>query len=201
MSFTTRPELAGTFGMVTSTHWLASAAGMKMLEAGGNAFDAAAATGFVLNVVEPQLNGPLGDMPALIWPAGDDAPTMICGQGTAPAGATVEHYRGEGLDLIPGAGLLATVIPGAFDAWMLMLRDYGSLGLAQIMEPAIYYARHGYPILQRTADMVAAQVEVFENEWPTSQSVWLPGGSVPKAGTLFRNEQLADFWDRLLREA
>ena len=187
--------------MVASTHWLASAAGMKMLEAGGNAFDAAAAAGFVLNVVEPQLNGPLGDMPALIWPVGDDAPTMICGQGTAPSGATVAHYRGEGLELIPGAGLLATVIPGAFDAWMVLLRDHGGLDLAEVMAPAIHYARHGYPILQRTVDVIAAQVDVFRNEWPTSGPVWMPGGNIPTAGTLFRNEQLAEFWDRLLSEA
>ncbi|MEM9431488.1 MAG: gamma-glutamyltransferase, partial [Pseudomonadota bacterium] len=73
MSFTTRPEIKGTFGVATSTHWIASAVGMSMLERGGTAVDAAAAMGFVLHVVEPHLNGPLGDMPALIWPAGEDA--------------------------------------------------------------------------------------------------------------------------------
>ena len=151
MTFTTRPELQGTFGMVTSTHWLASAVGMKLLEAGGNAFDAAVATGFVLNVVEPQLNGPLGDMPALVWPAGDELPSMICGQGTAPAKATLEHYRDEGLSMIPGSGLLATVIPGAFDAWMVMLRDHGTKSLRDVLEPAIHYAKAGYPILPRTS--------------------------------------------------
>jgi gamma-glutamyltranspeptidase/glutathione hydrolase len=201
MSFTTRPELQGTFGMVASTHWLASAVGMKMLEAGGNAFDAAVAAGFVLNVVEPQLVGPLGDMPALIWPAGDDAPSMICGQGTAPAGATVAHYRDEGIDLIPGSGLLATVIPGAFDAWMLMLRDHGTMPLRSVLEPAIGYARNGYPILSRTADVIADHAEIFRKEWPTSVEVWLPGGDVPKGGSMFRNTELADFWTKLLSEA
>ncbi|MEM9343316.1 MAG: gamma-glutamyltransferase family protein [Pseudomonadota bacterium] len=201
MTFTTRPELQGTFGMVTSTHWLASASGMKILEAGGNAFDAAVATGFVLNVVEPQLVGPLGDLPALIWPAGDDTPRMICGQGPAPAGATVAHYRAEGLTLIPGSGLLATVIPGAFDAWMLMLRDWGTKPLREVLEPAIYYAEHGYPILPITVDAIAGQAEVFRTEWPTSAEVWLPGGAVPKPGDIFRNPQLAAFWRRLLDEA
>jgi gamma-glutamyltranspeptidase/glutathione hydrolase len=201
MRFTTRPELTGTFGMVTSTHWIATAAGMKMLEAGGTAFDAAAATGFVLNVVEPHLNGPLGDMPALIWPAGDAAPTVICGQGTAPAGATIAHYRGEGLDLIPGAGLLATVIPGAFDAWMLMLRDHGRLSLREVLEPAIYYAEHGHPMLANAAGVIAGMADTFRDEWPTSAAVWLPGGDVPVAGRLFRNPDLATFWKRLLDEA
>ena len=201
MRFTTRPELTGTFGMVTSTHWIATAAGMKMLEAGGTAFDAAAATGFVLNVVEPHLNGPLGDMPALIWPAGDVAPTVICGQGTAPAGATIAHYRSEGLDLIPGAGLLATVIPGAFDAWMLMLRDHGRLSLREVLEPAIYYAEHGHPMLANAAGVIAGMADTFRDEWPTSAAVWLPGGNVPEAGRLFRNPDLAAFWKRLLDEA
>lgn len=201
MTFTTRPELAGTFGMVTTTHWLASAAGMKMLEAGGSAADAAAAAGFVLNVVEPHLNGPLGDMPALIWPAGEDAPTVICGQGVAPAGATIAHYKSEGLDLIPGSGLLATVVPGQFDAFMIMLRDYGRLPLAEVMAPAIHYAEAGHPILPRVAATIADMAEVFRTEWPTSAPVWLPGGQAPQPGMLFANPALAAFWRRLVAEA
>ena len=133
MEFLTRPDITGTFGVATSTHWIASAVGMRILEIGGNAFDAGAAMGFVLHVVEPHLNGPLGDMPALIKPAGDAVPTVVCGQGTAPARATIGHYKDEGLDIIPGTGLLATVIPGAFDAWMLILRDHGSLPLRSIL--------------------------------------------------------------------
>ena len=83
--FTTRPELRGTFGMVASTHWLASATGMAVLERGGNAFDAAVAAGFTLQVVEPHLNGPGGDLPAIVWPAGDERPRVLCAQGSAPA--------------------------------------------------------------------------------------------------------------------
>jgi len=201
MTFTTRPEITGTFGVATSTHWIASAVGMKMLEQGGNAFDAAAAMSFVLNVVEPHLNGPLGDMPVLIRRAGDDAPMVICGQGTAPAGATIAHYKSEGLDHIPGSGLLATVIPGAFDAWMLMLRDHGSLSLRDVLEPAIHYARAGHPILPRVVDTIAGLAGFFAEEWPTSFQTWVPGGTVPEPGSLFCNPQLADTWDRLLAEA
>ncbi|WP_370250837.1 gamma-glutamyltransferase family protein [Nioella sp.] len=201
MTFTTRPELAGTFGMVTSTHWLATAAGMKMLEAGGSAADAAVATGFVLNVVEPHLNGPLGDMPLLYRAAGAEEPVVICGQGSAPAGATIAHYRAEGLTRIPGSGLLATVVPGAFDAWMLLLRDHGRLPLSDVLAPAIHYARHGHPILPRVANEIAGMADVFRSEWPTSAPVWLPGGHAPEPGTLFANRALADFWDRLVDEA
>ena len=105
-SFTTRPTLRGTFGMVSSTHWLSSQSAMAELEAGGNAFDAAVAGAFVLHVVEPHLNGPAGEVPAVFATAGDPTPTVLCGQGPAPAAATREHYRGLGLDLVPGSGPL-----------------------------------------------------------------------------------------------
>ncbi len=201
MTFTTRPEIKGTFGVATSTHWMASAVGMRLLELGGSAFDAAAGMGFVLNVVEPHLNGPLGDMPALIRLAGADAPTVICGQGVAPAAATIDHFKAEGLDMVPGSGLLATVVPGAFDAWMLMLRDHGRLPMRDVLEPAIHYARHGHPVLPRVAATIAGLGEFFRDEWPTSHATWLPGGAAPEPGSLFKNPDLADMWDRLLREA
>src|SRR5437763_6761879 len=95
-TFTTRPQLAGTFGMVASTHWLATAAGMAVLERGGNAFDAAVATGLALQVVEPHLNGPAGEVPILLY---DGAPRVICGQGPAPAAATIERFRELGAEL------------------------------------------------------------------------------------------------------
>ena len=201
MSFTTRPELTGTFGAVSTTHWIASAVGMSILERGGNAFDAAVASGLTLNVVEPHLNGLLGDLPALIWPAGDDAPTVLCAQGVAPAGATLAHYLAEGLDLIPGSGLLATVVPGAFDGWMLMLRDHGSLPLRDVLEPAIHYARHGHPVLERVSKTIDGLADFFREEWPSSATTWMPGGAAPEPGSLFRNPDLADTWERILSEA
>ena len=140
-----RPQLAGTFGMVASTHWLASAAGMAELEHGGNAFDAAVAVGFTLHLVEPHLNGPGGDLPLIFARAGDDAPTVLCGQGPAPARATIAHYRGLGFDLVPGAGPLAAAVPGAVVAWLTLLRDHGTRSLADVLGYAIGYAEGGYP--------------------------------------------------------
>jgi gamma-glutamyltranspeptidase/glutathione hydrolase len=199
--FTTRPELLGTFGMVTSTHWLGSAAGMAMLERGGNAFDACVAAAFVLQVVEPHLVGPGGDAPIIFHSAKTARTEVLCGQGPAPQAATIERYRSEGLRLVPGNGLLATVIPGAFDAWMLLLRDHGTLGLRDVLEPAIYYAERGHPLLARVADTIAGLQHFFETEWPTSAALFLPGGSAPAPRQLFRNARLAETWQRILREA
>ncbi|NYJ12337.1 gamma-glutamyltranspeptidase/glutathione hydrolase [Rhizobium leguminosarum] len=199
--FTTRPEILGTFGVVTSTHWIGSAVGMSILEKGGNAFDAAVATGFVLQIVEPHLCGPGGDLPAVIYSKKKDKVEVISAQGPAPAGATIEHYTSEGLTLIPGDGLLATVIPGAFDGWMLMLRDYGTMSVRDVLEPAIYYAEHGHPLLPRVSATIKGLAAFFEKEWPTSYATWLPGGSVPAAQANFRNPVLAETWKRVIAEA
>lgn len=200
MTFTTRPELRGTFGMVASTHWLGSAAGMAMLERGGNAFDAAAAAGFVLQVVEPHLNGPGGDLPILVHRAGADGVDVICGQGVSPAAATLQHFRALDLDIVPGTGLLPACIPGAFDAWITLLRDYGTLDLATVMEPAIAYARDGYPLVPGIVAAISAVEDLFRHEWPTSAAVYLPRGSVPTTGPLFRNPALAACYQRIVDE-
>lgn len=199
--FTTRPEILGTFGVVTSTHWIASAVGMSILEKGGNAFDAAAATGFVLQVVEPHLCGPGGDMPAIIYSKKTDKVEVICAQGPAPAKATIEHYTAEGMKLIPGDGLLATVIPGAFDGWMLMLQNYGSMSVREVLEPAIYYAEHGHPVLPRVSATIKGLADFFAKEWPTSYETWLPGGAAPEPHANFRNPVLAETWKRIIAES
>jgi gamma-glutamyltranspeptidase/glutathione hydrolase len=199
--FTTRPEIQGTFGVVASTHWLGSQSGMAMLERGGNAFDACVATAFVLQVVEPHLVGPAGDVPIILHSAKTGRTEVLCGQAPAPAGATIEHYRAEGLEVIPGNGLLATVIPGSFDAWMLMLRDHGRLRLRDVLEPAIHYAAHGHPLLARVSSAIAGVKSLFETEWTSSAEIYLPGGRPPVAGALFRNEPLAATWRLILDEA
>jgi gamma-glutamyltranspeptidase / glutathione hydrolase len=196
--FTTRPELRGTFGMVASTHWLASATGMRLLEAGGNAFDAAVATGLVLQVVEPHLNGPGGDLPVILYSAERDDVIVVCGQGPSPAAATIEHYGGLGLDLVPGTGFLAACVPGAFDAWMRMLLELGTASLRDVLEPAIGYARDGHPVMPRVADQIGSLESFFRAEWPTSAETWLPA---PAAWSLFRNRVLADTYTRLLEDA
>lgn len=200
MTFTTRPTLEGTFGMVSSTHWIASQSAMRILELGGNAFDAAVAAGFVLHVVEPHLNGPGGEVPAIIATADDPAPRVLCGQGPAPAGATIEHYRSEGLELIPGSGPLAAAVPGAVDAWLLLLRDKGTRSLEEVLEPAIGYARHGHPLIGRVSATIETVRDLFESDWSTSADLWLRDGRAPEPGSVFSNPAYADTLQRLVDE-
>src|SRR3954451_292968 len=193
MTFTTRPELSGTFGMVASTHWLASAAGMAVLEGGGNAFDAAVAAGVALQVVEPDLNGPGGDpplngpggyLPFLFWDG--SAVKVVCGQGPAPASASIDAYRALGMELVPGTGPYAACVPGAFDAWLLLLRDHGTWEVADVLAYAIGYARDGFPCLPG----IARAIERIDPAWEESLALW-------KVDERLRNPRLADTYTRL----
>ncbi|GAB2511384.1 gamma-glutamyltransferase [Microbacterium petrolearium] len=197
--FTTRPDLAGSFGMVGSTHYLASSAAMAVLERGGNAFDAAVAGAFVLHVVEPHLNGPGGDLVAM-FATGEEPghPVVLMGQGPAPAGATREHFLSEGLELVPGAGALAAAVPGAVDAWLLLLRDHGTWEAADVLAFAIDYARDGHPLAKGAAAAIATVEGLFREHWPSSAELWLPDGEVPAAGAIVRNPAWAGVLERLV---
>src|SRR4051812_17681739 len=197
MTFTTRPELRGTFGAVASTHWLGTQAGMAVLERGGNAFDAACAAGFVLQVVEPHLNGPGGDLPAIFWAAEAGRPLVLCAQGVSPAAATIAEFRARGHVLVPGSGVEAACVPGSFGGWLLLLEQFGTWSLDEVLAYAIGYAEGGYPVLNGMTATIE-RAEPVLRDWPSSAELYLPA---PRAGSLFRNPQLGATWRRLLRES
>ena len=199
--FTTRPQLAGTFGMVSSTHWLASTAGMAVLEKGGNAFDAAVAVGLTLQVVEPHLNGPGGEVPIIGHDSGKGETFVVCGQGTAPAAATPQAFTSQELALVPGSGLLAACVPGALGGWLLLLREYGTLRLRDVLEYPIGYAEHGFPLVPAISWAIASVADTFLAAWPTSAETFLAGGRAPSPGALFSNGALAGTYKRLLAQA
>ena len=173
---------------------------MAVLARGGNAFDAVVAGGFVLQVVEPHMCGPGGEVPAVFVTAGDPTPRVLCGQGVAPARATTALLRDElGLAAIPGTGLLPATVPGAWDGWLTLLRDHGTFPLADVLGPALAYAEDGFPLAPPVPTTIAAVEQHLREHWPSSAATWLPDGRVPT--TTHRLPALAATWRRLLAEA
>src|SRR5436305_4626409 len=178
--FTTRPEIDGTFGVAATTHWIATAVAMAILEKGGNAFDAGVAAAFTLQVVEPNLSGPGGDASVMVYDKRIGTPEVICGQGPAPAAATIDHYRGHlGLQIVPGTGLLAACVPGTFETYMMILARHGTMRVRDVLEPAIGYARSGHPLTEKAVATISTVKKMFLEHWPTSAALYLPGGDVP----------------------
>ena len=196
-NFTTRPEITGNFGVVTSTHWIASTVGMSILEKGGNAFDAAVATGFTLQVVEPHLNGPGGEVP-IIFSKNNQPPKVICGQGVAPQKATIDYYKNLGLNVVPGSGLLAAVVPGAFDAWMLLLLNHGSMKLSEVLEPAISISQKGYPLVPNIINTIKSVKDLFLEDWKSSAEIYLPNGKLPNVGDFFSNRKMGETYQKII---
>ncbi len=201
MTTLTRPELDGSFGMVASTHWLASASGMSVLERGGNAIDAAVTAGFVMQVVEPHLNGPAGDLSALVWSVQDHGPSVICGQGVSPAAASIQHFDSLGLNLVPGSGPLAATVPGSFGAWTTMLERWGSWELADVLAYALHYAEAGFPMLPAASATISAVKDLFSQHWGPSAQVWLDGDAAPLPGAWWTLPTTARTYRRLIDEA
>jgi gamma-glutamyltranspeptidase/glutathione hydrolase len=186
---------------VSGNSVIAANVAFDVLASGGNAFDAAAAAGLALQVVEPHQCGLGGEAVALLHVRGRDRPVVVCGQGVAPATATTERYRREGLTVIPGAGLMAAVVPGAFDAWMIMLRDFGSMSLRDVMQPALSFAERGFAINPQISKAISKGASLFRSSWPSSAAIFLPDDAVPPVGALLANPVLARTYARLLREA
>src|SRR5262249_54455364 len=189
--FTTRPVYMGTHGVVASGHSLAARAGQRMFDKGGNAIDAAVASGFALNILEPQSNGIGGEVPILVYSVKDKKPFAISGQGFAGKRATVDTFRRMGIKIIPGDGFLPATVPAAFGSWAFALMRFGTLTLKDVLEPAIDYTESGYPVYPGLRAALAGLAKKFREEWPTSAEVYLPNGRVPEVGEILRNKDWA----------
>ena len=188
---TTRPVIMGTRGVVTSGHYLATAAGFRIMEQGGNAIDAAAAMCICLNLLEPQSNGIGGEAPTLIYSAKEGRTFVISGMGTSPNAFTIQWCRENGIDLIPGDGYLPACVPATVDTWATAVARFGTMSFTQILQPAIELAENGFPVYQRLHDSLAADVRKYTDLYPTTGEVYLPGGHVPEVGEVFRNPDFA----------
>jgi gamma-glutamyltranspeptidase/glutathione hydrolase len=187
----------GRHGLIASGHYLAARAGQRMFDKGGNAIDAAVASGFALNLLEPHNNGLGGEVPILIHPAKSGKPVAISGQGFAGKAATVDWFVKAGIDLIPGDGFLPATVPAAFGSWAFALLRFGTLTLKDVLEPAIDYAESGFPVYPGLRSAVAGLARRFRDEWPTSAAVYLPNDRVPAVGELHKNPD----WTATLKKA
>jgi len=195
MSERPRAVLQGFGGAVAAGHHLAAQAGAAQLAAGGNAADAACAMGFALQVLEPHMNGPAGEVPILFHCAREDRSYAISGQGVAPAAATLEHFAALGLELVPGDGLLAATVPAALDAWCLLLARFGTRSLEEVLAPARGLAERGFPMYPFLRSVLALCERRFHEEWPTSAALYLPLRAVGERQT---NPALAAFLGSLV---
>lgn len=196
MVFTTRPTLRGYGGAVAAGHYLGATIGADVLLRGGNAADAACAMGFALQVLEPHMNGPAGEVPILYYDAGEDRVHVIAGQGGAPAAATIEHFEALGCDRIPGSGLAAATVPAAMDAWCQLLERFGSWRFAEVVAPAERLARDGFPMYPFLRIVLHYLEATFRERWPTSGALYHP---IAADGARQRNPAYADVLASLAR--
>jgi gamma-glutamyltranspeptidase/glutathione hydrolase len=187
---TLRPTIMGSHFMVSSGHYLATTAALRILEKGGNAIDAGVAAGLCLNVVQPQFTNLGGVAPIIIYSANDNETRTISGLGTWPQGIRREYFLNECGGTMP-PGVQRSVVPAAADAWLTSLKLYGSLSLEEVAEPAIALATEGFPIYPLLHSNLSGAKETMA-QWPSSRSVFFPGGRVPDIGERFVQQELAD---------
>ncbi len=196
--FTTRPIYMGTHAVIAAGHYLAARAGERMFDRGGNAIDAAVASGFALNVLEPQSCGIGGEVPVLIYSAKEGKPFAISGQGWSGKAATVDWFRQAKIQVIPGDGFLPATVPAAFGTWALALMRFGSLALKDVLEPAIDYTESGFPMYAGLRNALAGLAKRFRDEWPSSAAIYLPDNRVPAVGEVLRNTDWAATMKKVL---
>jgi len=186
-----RPTVMGTRGVVTSGHYLATAAGFRIMESGGNAIDAAAAMSFCLNLLEPHQNGLGGEVPVILWSAKDKQVHVISGQGWSPKGFTVDWCRHHGIDLIPGDGFLPACVPATVGTWAIALDRFGTKSFTEILAPAIELAENGFPCYEDLHNYLKIQEDRIKELYPSTCDIFYPDGNIPDIGEIIRNPDYA----------
>ena len=190
-----RPEVPGLNGLVTAGHPLASMAGLRILMSGGNAIDAAVAVLATLNVVRPQMSGAGGNGFLTYFDKSSGTVRSLTAAGAAPEALVASDRLAEELN----KGIYAGVVPGLLGGWVSMLKEFGTMSLAEVLEPAMEYARDGHPIEASVVQAIASQEDLFR-QYPTSARMFLPEDRVPEVGELFRMPDLASTFRKLVEE-
>jgi gamma-glutamyltranspeptidase/glutathione hydrolase len=195
----TRSVAVGRNGMIATSQALASAAGLKVLQDGGNAIDAAIVAAGVLAVVEPSMNGIGGDLFAIVWDATTKTLHALDASGRSAYGATPEEYARRGLPQMPGSGPLAVNVPGVVEGWHQLLTRFGTITMAKALQPAIRYARDGFPVQEIMADDWKNSEKKLSED-PAAAQTFLPDGRAPAAGEVFSNPNLADSLELIAKD-
>ena len=191
MAHPTRPIIMVRKGVVTSGHYLATAAGFKILQMGGNAIDAAAAMCFCEVLLEPQNCGLGGEVPTLIYSAADKKTYALSGMGWSPKAFTIDWCHHNGIDLIPGDGYLPACVPSVLGSWALALARFGTMSFSQVLQPVIDLAEDGFPIYGELRNCISANAQKWEVEYPTTYAIYCPDHRVPEVGEIQHNLDLA----------
>jgi gamma-glutamyltranspeptidase / glutathione hydrolase len=194
----TRSVVMARQGMIATSQPLASAAGLGVLQQGGNAIDAAVTAAAVLAVVEPTMNGLGGDLFAIVYDPKTKQARGLNASGRAPATATPAEFKRRNLSEIPYRGMLSVSVPGVVDGWHELLSKHGTLTLARALEPAIVYARDGFAVSEIIAGQWQSQAKTLARD-PAAAATFLPDGRAPLPGAIFRNPRLAVTLEELAR--
>ena len=186
-------------GIVATSYVQASQAGARFLEQGGSAIDAGIAANAVLGVAEPMMNGMGGDLFAIYWDAKTGKLYGLNASGWAPKAFTIEHLKAKGVTEMPQSGIDSVTVPGVVDGWTKLHDRFGKLPWRDLFQPAIFYADHGYPVPEMIHDYWKVSAPgLMQN--PGSQRVFLPGGTIPETGQIFRNPDIAQALNRIANE-
>jgi len=188
--FASRSEVIGQNGMVATSHPLATQIGLDILKKGGTAIDAAIAANIALGLMEPTGNGIGGDLFAIVWDAESKKLHGLNASGPAPKDISIDYFRDNDLEKIPSYGPLPVTVPGAVDGWIKLHKKFGKLEFRTLFEPAIAYAKNGFPVTETIAYYLKNSQKRFE-KYPNFNDLWVKNGSMPAKGEIFKNPQLA----------
>src|SRR5262249_36868824 len=184
-----RPTIMGTHHMVAACQYLAAEAGLRILEAGGNAIDAGVAAGIALGVVQPEYVNFAGVAPIIVYAAAEDRILTVPGLGTWPKAIAPDYFQKNHAGKIP-KGVLRTVVPAAPDAWITALSRWGTMSFGEVAASAIGFARAGFPVYPLMSEIITAH-EAEYRQFPASVPISLPKGRPPRAGEVFLQRDLA----------
>lgn len=194
--FATRSEVIAQHGMAATSQPLATQVALDILKKGGNAIDAAIAANALLGLVEPTGNGMGGDLFAIIWSAKDQKLFGLNASGRSPKSLTLDYFKQNGYKKIPSHGVLPISVPGAVDGWFTMHEKFGTMDMKDILQPAINYAREGFPV----TELIAYYMEIGTRNlkrFPNVADVYMPNGAAPKKGEIFKNPALANTLEKI----